>query len=287
MIGGAVVVAALLLLMGWWLRGASDQPTVASSPPETPAEAGEIVAAGVATPEIDPQDSSPQESPAQDDAVQGAVTPANEATSRAVEGSDEAEPPRGVREEPEKEEADEVQVASSEPEPIPPAPVTSPNPQPTPPAPVAIDAPLLAQGSNVEASPPPAAVQGWGGEVPDEPPVDNDAAAQEPRVPEAAVTAPPAAAAEPSIPTLKITSEQMKAAQRNYLARVIRFLEPPLEYEWIPKYTRPAFFASLVTDGEPPVCHIDFKEPTTITFDLVIRGGSGTESRIEDVEIIY
>jgi hypothetical protein len=42
-----------------------------------------------------------------------------------------------------------------------------------------------------------------------------------------------------------------------------------------------------VTDGEPPVCHIDFKEPTTITFDLVIRGGSGTESRIEDVEIIY
>ena len=110
----------------------------------------------------------------------------------------------------------------------------------------------------------------------------------EPRRPVAPAAPPPAPApAEKSVPTLKITSAQMSAAQRNYLALVIKFLEPPLRYEWTPKYTRPAFFAALVTDGEPPECRIEFKEPTSITFDLVIKGGRGTESRIENVEIIY
>jgi hypothetical protein len=86
---------------------------------------------------------------------------------------------------------------------------------------------------------------------------------------------------------IRISSEQMSEEQRSYLARVIRWLEPPLRYEWSPKYTRPSLFVSLVTDGEPPRCRTRFNGPTTITFDLVIRGGSGTESRIEGLEITY
>ena len=148
--------------------------------------------------------------------------------------------------------------------------------------------------------------------MPAEPSAGSRAAPQEARAPVEAVTAPRAATSiverqvptvedepagerlhkaqvlvEENDPTLKISSEQMSAEQRNYIARVIRWLEPPLRYEWIPKYTRPAFFTSLVTAGEPPECRIDFNGPTVITFDLVIRGGSGTESRLEDVEITY
>ncbi len=280
-VAGAVVFGFCLMMAGWWLRGAPAQPSVASSPPESPVAGPEIVTAGVAAPDPAVQEADAEESPAQSESSPGSET----ARPTAAAGG-EREPPGDVREE-------VVEVARNS------APAAPPDRQPSPPGPAAINTPLLAQGGKVAGSAPPINVQSRGEIVRDEPPVE-------------AVTAPPVATsivqrqvppvedapagerprraqvlAQESDTTLKISSEQMSAEQRHYLARVIRWLEPPLRYEWIPKYTRPAFFASLVTAGEPPECRIDFNGPTVITFDLVIRGGNGTESRLEDVEIIY
>lgn len=295
MIAGVVVVAAFLLLAGWWLRGAAEQPTVASPPPATPAAGEAMVTAEVASPEPDLRDRSPQESPSPD-----RLPPEDEAPPPDAAADGEEGPARGVPKPLEKEEPGAVKIAGSrmpvaspDPKPTPAAPVAPPDPKPTPAVPVAIEAPLLAQAGTAESSSPPPDVRTRGADPPDEPPVGIDAAAPTPPAP---VAEPPRAADPPvqksapapsSEPTLRIARDEMSAGQRSYLARVIRFLEPPLEYEWIPKYTRPGLFTSLVTDGPPPECRIDFKGPTVITFDLIIRGGSGTESRIEDVEITY
>jgi hypothetical protein len=231
---------------------------------------------------------SAQESPAQSERA-----PRSDSTTPTAEAGGEGEPSRDVREE-------VVEVGRSK------APAAPPDRQPSPPRQAAINTPLLAQGGRAAESAQPAGSQSWGDGVPAEPSAGSRAAPQETRAPVEAVTAPRAATSiierqapagerlhkaqvlvEQNDPTLKVSSEQMSAEQRNYIARVIRWLDPPLRYEWIPKYTRPAFFTSLVTAGEPPECRIDFNGPTVITFDLVIRGGSGTESRLEDVEITY
>ena len=314
MIAGVALFGVSLLLAGWWLRGTSEQPDIDLWSHQIEAGRLTTAAAGEAEPRLDRQgpgapigsshDAAEQAGSATGTVAGGASAPVEvaedpEASNEGVPGTaargDEASgnavaenaatraapagpataagsapaPPREARGEP-------GQVARSS------VPV-APSAQPSPPPPVAIETPPPAQGSATAGSAIPDGVQ-----MRDAAPAP--AAAGEAAVPESLrpVAPPPAPApAEEQFPRLKITSAQMSAAQRNYLARVIRFLEPPLRYEWTPKYTRPAFFASLATDGEPPQCRIEFKEPTTISFDLVIRGGGGTESRIENVEIIY
>jgi hypothetical protein len=317
MIAGVVLFGIGLLLAGWWLRGAAEQPDIDLWSHQIEAGRLATAAAGEAEPRFDRQGpgapiGSSHDAPAQAGSAQGTVpagavapgvvapdpeasnegvpgtaAPGDEASGNAVAGNAATHaapagpataagsapaPPRAGRKEP----AGVVPRSS--------LPAAS-SPQPSPPAPVAIETPLLAQGSATAGSAMPDGVQMR--DAAPAPAAAGEAAVPESRRPPAPPPAPAPASAEEQIPRLKISSAQMSAAQRNYLARVIRFLEPPLRYEWTPKYTRPAFFASLVTDGEPPQCRIEFKEPTTISFDLVIRGGSGTESRIENVEIIY
>ena len=290
MFAGIALFGFILLMAGWWLRGASQTAPIVLSSDEKEGPGTALASSGVTGPALDREEPAAQGSAVGDEQPQDAGTEASgdvapDVTAPATAVPDNAKPKAEETKPPPVAEVAAPPPAENR---EPPQEVAR-NPEPEPPPPVAIETPLLAQnGAGVE-SPPSADVQNWGDEVPGESSTAGaEADAQVTRPPVvAAVPPPPPPPVERTVPTLKITSAQMKEAQRNYLARVIKFLEPPLEYEWTPKFTRPAFFGSLVTDGEPPECRIDFKEPTSITFDLVIRGGSGTESRIEDVEIIY
>lgn len=295
---GVALFGFVLLLAGWWLRGAAQQAPIVLPPAEQERPGTALASSGVAGPALARPEPAAGGSATANELNQdagteasGAVEPDDAAPAEVVpdtpkpqgEATDPAPAAEAAAPPPEQHETTRPAVRKT-------APFAAPKPESSPPPRKPSETPLPAQSGSGAERRPAAEVQDWEDEIPGE--ASAAGSDVEPRV-----TRPPVVAAAPpleppppverTIPTLKITSAQMKEPQRNYLARVIKFLQPPLRYEWTPKFTRPAFFGALVTDGEPPECRIDFKEPTSITFDLVIRGGSGTESRIEDVEIIY